>query len=85
MGVYMANASSKVHAVFQSLAVPLTLNKIKAHAPDLKSSEISMALHYLQRQRFLTREQVDNSHGKGRKKVWLYQYHPERLPKEIAA
>jgi predicted transcriptional regulator len=80
----MANASSKVREVFLSLAAPLTLNKIKAHAPDLKASEISMALSYLQRQRFLTREQINNENTKGRKKVWLYQYHPERLPMEQA-
>lgn len=80
----MANASAKVRKVFQDLCVPLTLNKIKAHAPDLRASEISMALRYLQRQRFLTRQQVDNENQMGRKKVWLYQYHPERLPKETA-
>lgn len=80
----MANASVKVRMAFVEHAAPLTLNKIKAHAADLKASEISMALRYLQRQRFLTREQIDNEHAKGRKKVWLYTYHPERLPKEQA-
>lgn len=80
----MANASSKVRKVFADLCVPLTLSKIKAHAPDLKASEISMALRYLQRQRFLTREQTENENNMGRKKVWVYQYHPERLPKEPA-
>lgn len=80
----MANASVKVRMAFAAHATPLTLNKIKAHASDLKSSEISMALRYLQRQRFLTREQIDNENSKGRKKVWLYTYHPDRLPKEQA-
>jgi hypothetical protein len=78
----MANASSKVRQVFCDLSMPLTLNKIKMNVPDLKASEISMALRYLQRQRFLTRELIENENTMGRKKVWLYQYHVNRLPKE---
>lgn len=78
----MANASVKVRAVFADADSPLTLTTIKERAGDLKSNEISMALQYLMRQRYLTRELVESTVARGRKKVFVYQYHPERLPKE---
>lgn len=76
----MANASAKVRAVFIDAAQPLTLTNIKERAGDLKSSEISMALNYLMRQRYLTRETVESPLAKGRKTVFVYKYHTERLP-----
>jgi hypothetical protein len=75
----MANATIKVKDVFQAAQCPLTLANIKEAMPELKSSEISMALMYFVKQGHLSREQIDNESGKGRKKVWLYQFHTTRL------
>lgn len=75
----MANASSKVRAIFTDATKPLTLAEIKGLAVDLKSSEISMALSYLMRQRYLTRDTVPNTSTRGRKQVYVYQYHSERI------
>jgi len=49
--------------------------------PELKASQISMALCYFMRQRYMTREQIKNEQSRGRKNVWLYHYHAEKLPK----
>jgi hypothetical protein len=78
-GFFMANATVKVKDVFQAAQCPLTLANIKDAMPELKSSEISMALMYFVKQGHLSREQIDNESGKGRKKVWLYQFHSTRL------
>jgi len=43
-----------------------------------------MALCYLMKMRYLTRELTNNTTPKSRKQVWLYTYHPIRLPKETA-
>ena len=75
----MANATVKVKDVFAAAQCPLTLANIKDALPDLKSSEISMALMYFVKQGHLSREQIDNESGKGRKKVWCYQFHTTRL------
>lgn len=78
----MSNASSKVRTLFQeSEGTPLTLMLIKSKLQDLKASEISMALCYLMRQRYLTRQKVANQQTKGRKEVWSYTYHAERIAK----
>jgi DNA-binding transcriptional regulator GbsR (MarR family) len=46
----------------------------------LQRSEISMSLNYLMKNRYLSRELVPATNTKGRKTVWLYQYHAERIP-----
>jgi hypothetical protein len=74
----MSNAAVKVREVLKASETPLTLTQIKAATPDLQSNEISMALCYLRRQRYLTRELVPNTEI-GRKSVWQYRYHPQRL------
>ena len=74
----MANAANKVKEVFISANKPLTLTQIKELQPSLHGSEVSMALCYLRRQRWLTREKIDNP-NEGRNTVWLYRYHPQRL------
>lgn len=79
----MANASSKVRAIFIDADTTLTLAEIKEKATDLKSSEISMALSYLMRQRYLTRDTVPNKSNRGRKNVYVYQYHEQRLPVNV--
>lgn len=78
----MPNASSKVRQVFKSHNPVLTLSQILEQTPDLKGSEVSMALNYLMRQRYLTRKQIPNTSNIGRKQVWEYTYHTKRLPKE---
>lgn len=72
-----ANALVKVRSVFLSEEMPLTLTYI-AQKTSLKSPEVSMALCHLRKQRYVTRKLVAN-HGKGRKNVWAYYYHPERI------
>lgn len=74
-----SNAASKVRAVFVNSTKPLTLPDLKESCPDLLPSEISMALCYLRRQKYVSREQVEHDSTRGRKKVWQYTYHPQRL------
>lgn len=77
----MANAAKKVKSLLQANPVGLTLAEIKNQIPDLKANEISMALCYLMRMRWLTREPVKNAKTMGRKNVYTYTYHSERLTK----
>ena len=78
----MPNASSKVRNLFRNHNPVLTLSQIHEQATDLKGSEISMALCYLMRQRYVTRKLIPNTSTAGRKNVWEYTYHTKRLPKE---
>jgi hypothetical protein len=75
----MPNAANKLRETFLANPKPLTSNEIKKLRPDLKPSEISMALSYLKQARYLTRELIPNPTRMARKDVWLYRYHPERL------
>jgi predicted transcriptional regulator len=77
----MANAASKVRSIFKSADNALTLTDIRQALPELKSSQISMALCYLMRQRYMTRKQIKNEQSRGRKTVWLYTYYEQKLPK----
>jgi predicted transcriptional regulator len=77
----MANAANKVRDVFKAAQCELTLAEIKEAMPELKSNEVSMALCYFRKQRYLTRKQVENKSNKGRKSVWIYTFHETRLPK----
>lgn len=76
-----SNAASKVRALFKREQKPLTLTDINKFHPELKASEISMALSYLRANRYLTREQVANANAKGRKQIFVYTYHETKLPK----
>lgn len=75
----MANAVRKVRDVFRAAQCPLTLVEINQAMPDLKASQISMALCYFRRQRYVSREQVKNENTKGRKQVWMYTFHEAKL------
>jgi len=75
----MPNATAHVKEVFQTAECALTLSDIKEALPELKASEISMALCYFRKGRYLTREQIENKNKLGRKKVWLYHFHPTKL------
>lgn len=79
----MANAVSKIRDIFSSYDGTMTLTDIRQALPELKSSQISMALCYFMRQRYMTREEIANDKTSGRKKVFVYKYHPVRLPKTI--
>lgn len=79
-GFFMSNATKKVRTIMQENASVNTLTDLRRVLPDLKASEISMALCYLMKQRYLTRMEIENTASKGRKKVWRYQYHAERVP-----
>ena len=72
-----SNALVKVRAAFIQEGMPLTLATLVMKT-ELKSPEVSMALCHLRKQRYVTRELIAN-HGKGRKNVWSYYYHPDRI------
>jgi hypothetical protein len=75
----MPNAAIQVKEIFKTAQCPLTLNDIKIALPQLKSSEISMALCYFRKGKYLSREQIDNANKVGRKKVWLYHFSTTKL------
>jgi len=75
----MANAAIKVRQAFIDANEPLTLAQIRIKT-ELRSSEVSMALCYLKKLRHLTRELVSGT-GAGRKAIWQYTYHADKLPK----
>lgn len=77
----MANAATKVRDIFQLTQRPMTLTEIRQAQPDLKASQISMALCYFMKQRYMTREQVQNEQSRGRKQVWKYTYSDTKLPR----
>jgi hypothetical protein len=79
----MANAAVRVRNVFKTEQKPLTLADINNALPDLKPSQVSMALCYFRRQRYMTREQIKSEKPKGRKQVWLYTFHDVKLPKPV--
>lgn len=78
----MANAAKKVRDYLTDNQIG-TFKEIRARLADLRPAEISMALCYLTRQRYVSRIQIDGQ-GMGRKKVWKYEYHAEKLAKEAA-
>lgn len=78
----MAKAALTVKQVLQEHSGQITLAQIMSKAPQLKASEVSMALCYLMKMRYITRELTENKTPKSRKQVWLYTYHANRLPKE---
>jgi len=80
----MSKAASTVKEVLQNYHGKITLAELASRTPQLKPSEVSMALCYLMKMRHLTRELTDNRTPKSRKQVWLYTYYPVRLPKETA-
>lgn len=71
----------KVRLAFETAQKPLTLTELKTYTNDLERNEISMALCYLRRQRYVSRRLIDNANV-GRKTVWLYEYHKTKQPKE---
>ena len=74
-----ANAVKKIRAVFRDKQKPMTLKEIKLYVDDLLPNEISMALCYLLRQKYVSRETVKNEMPRERKSVWLYTYSDTKL------
>lgn len=80
-GFFMANAAKTLKQVFQQQPTGLTLVEL-SKLTGLKANEISMGLCYLMRMRWLTRDQIKNENKMGRRNVYVYTFHPERLPKD---
>jgi predicted transcriptional regulator len=75
----MANAVKKVKAEFLKNGT-LTHTKLRELIPDLKKNEISMALNYLRRQKYVSRVLVANTlQHRARPQVWEYTYHAEKI------
>ena len=80
-----ANSVAKIRGLFIQKPVSMTLNEINKELPELKPSDISMALCYLLKQRYLQRALVANTTPKERKSVWQYTYSQSKLPEVINA
>lgn len=78
------NAVSRVRKAFEKALAPQTLLNIQTET-GLNASEVSMALCYLKKYRFVTREMIDNPTGKGRPQVWLYTYFPKKTENPVNA
>jgi hypothetical protein len=50
-----------------------TIQNITQKHPELSPEQVSMALCYLLKRKYVEREQVDRQTGFGRKKVWAYR------------
>lgn len=75
-------AVTTLRALFTKENKPLTLHELTEKS-GLLSNEVSMALCYLLRQRYVTREPINNDNWKiGRKVVFNYTYSSVKLPKE---
>jgi len=75
----MANAVSTLRKVLQDHDGEITLAEIDGRC-DLKTCEISMALCYLLKQRYVTRVSIKSNRILGRKSIWSYTYYKERQP-----
>jgi hypothetical protein len=76
----MTQAASKLRTLLKTKTEPVTITAIKEVYPELKASQISMALCYLMKNRYLTRQKVPSNASRGRKEIWSYTYHAEKLP-----
>lgn len=73
-----SEAVTKIRKVFREAQRPLTLREIRETLPELKAPQISSTLCYFMRQKYVIRQEVDNSAPRERKKVWLYTYSDNR-------
>ena len=74
-----SNAVKKIKDLFLTVTQPLTSNKIQENFPELKMNQISMALSYLVKQKYLTRELINSTNKFGRKSIYNYTYNKEEL------
>lgn len=63
--------------IFRESNTPLTMHELLPIA-ELKKNEISMALCYLMKQGYLSREKVERRGTRGRKEIWSYTFHADR-------
>lgn len=78
----MPSVMKRVRQYIEANKPNVTLAELREGLAPTPINDISTALCYLQRRRYLSRELIPNPNPKGRKQVYLYTYHPERLPKE---
>jgi hypothetical protein len=57
-----------------------TIQNITQKHPGLSPEQVSMALCYLLKRKYVEREQVDRQTGFGRKKVWAYRLQSKVIP-----
>jgi len=69
---------SRIRQAFREQKRPMTLTDIREVIPDMQRTQISMAMCYLMRQKYVIREKVPTSINAGRKEVWQYTYNDER-------
>jgi len=75
----MARAVSTLREILKDQVGEFTLAEIDGRC-DLKTCEISMALCYLLKQRYVTRVAIKSNRILGRKSIWSYIYYKERQP-----
>jgi predicted transcriptional regulator len=74
----MANAAATLITVFRENEGVFTMQDLMPLAASLRKNEISMALCYLLKQGYLSRQKVDRQGSRGRKEVWAYTFHADR-------
>ena len=57
-----------------------TIQNITQKHPELTPEQVSMALCYLLKRRYVEREQIDRPTGFGRRKVWAYRLQSKANP-----
>lgn len=75
---------TQVKKVFMDRKEPLTLSDLGKECLGIYPNQLSSALCYLMRARWVTREKRENPDNRGHKTIWVYTYHPERLPKLVS-
>lgn len=73
-----SHSVGKVRAAFREAQKPMSINDLVMMKPDLQPNQVSSALLYLLKYKYVIREQIDNPAGKGRKKIWVYTYSDNR-------
>jgi len=74
----MAKAVSKIRAVLKTHVGEITASQI-SEKTKLAPAEISMALCYLLKSGYVTRSLMPSNCAHGRRNIWVYTYHPEKL------
>lgn len=69
-----SNSVTKIRNLFRQEQKQFTLKDIAIALPDLKTSQISMTLCYLTKNRFTSRTKIPTNGTQRRKEVWLYTY-----------
>jgi predicted Zn-ribbon and HTH transcriptional regulator len=78
----MAKAAKQVRNIFTNQQQPLTLSEIRKFSPELKASEISMALSHYTKAKHLTHVLIPNPNARGRRQIKQYTWHSEKVSNE---